>query len=116
MAADPHRSAGCKYQPESDSWPSQVDWAVYHAPGFEAWQELRASMVGMETNEKLAKLRSWWTAHSSKQDVIRILNYTRSLRGQWGAYPAIRQMNESFNRKWAELQAGGTEDHGQNGE
>jgi hypothetical protein len=32
-----------------------------------------------------------------RADVIRVLNLTRSLRGQWKAYPEIVELNEELN-------------------
>lgn len=55
---DPHRKAGCKYD-GSLSWQSQVDWAVYHAPGWEAWQEKRAKMVDGLDEDFQRQIRSY---------------------------------------------------------
>ena len=94
---DPHRKAGCKYD-GSLSWQSQVDWAVYHAPGWEAWQEKRAKMVGTTNQEKLRVLQAH--PQESRQDVIRVLNYCRSMRGQWSVEPGFKALAAKLNDRW----------------
>jgi hypothetical protein len=97
MARDPHRAAGCRFNEVSfsTSWFSQLDWAVYHAPGWQSWQTFRRTLVGRSIEEKYLCLRSWPTR--TPQDLIRVVNYLRALRGSWSAYPALGEYAAELN-------------------
>jgi hypothetical protein len=90
---DPHREAGCRWNGNDGlkgSWFSILDWAVYHADGWQKWQAFRESMVRKSTTYKLERLYQWRRAHTSVQDLIRVMNYLRSMRGVWHNYPNMR--------------------------
>lgn len=63
----------------------KVEWAVYHAEGFEDWQKFRVSMKGHSTKEKLFCLGAYFVQHLSGTDRqklirnIRINNYLGAL-------------------------------------
>jgi len=104
--ADPHRAAGCRYSQETffRSWFSQLDWAVYHAPGWEAWQLFRRNLVGKSAEQKLRILEEWPT--SSPQDLIRVVNYLRAQRGSWSSYPELRAYAEELNPRLEAIRRG----------
>jgi hypothetical protein len=102
--SDPHREAGCQFVLGGTDWHSGVDWAVYHAPGFEAWQRFRKSLVGLRTSEKIRKLREWPTQRI--EDVIRVLNYTRALRADWSDHPSLVDYSRFLDRRCKQLLSG----------
>lgn len=103
---DPHREAGCNWQRGNRRWVSLLDYAVYHAPGWEAWQRYRKAMVGMKTDQKLKVLKQW--PLNSVWDLIRVLNYTRSLRALWGGHPSLVDYNRYVNSLYRRF----TDQHG----
>jgi len=119
LAGDPHRKA-CRWNGQTDQssapWPSLVDWAVYHAPGWEAWQRFRISLIGTSYSQRIAMLREWlqdsavgperssgcWDIPLA--DVARVVNVLRSLRGQFSAHPQLRafltEVTPLLHRRW----------------
>jgi len=85
---------------EGGTWEQQVHYSVYHAPRWQAWQQFRRSLVGQSPDEKLRLLKQWPLA--TRADNVRVLNYTRSLRGSWSQYPLIR----TFSRELADRLSG----------
>jgi len=96
--SDPHRRAGCRWVKGDNTWLSQLDWAVYHAPGWERWQEFRKRLVGRSSADKLAKLRAWPT--NTPQDVLRVMNYCRSMRGQWATEPGFKTLATELRARY----------------
>ena len=97
---DPHRSR-CWWSPTNSSWLSLLDWAVYHAPSWHTWQAFRASLVGTPMKDRLTLIRSWRADRNFEnwpfEDLIRVTNLLRSLRGQFTDYPELRQELETMN-------------------
>jgi hypothetical protein len=103
---DPHRAAGCHWKGEdgiSGSWISQLDWAVYHAEGWQQWQRFRMGLVGIPVKEKLSKLYQWKRAHTTVQDLIRVLNYLRSLRKEWRNLPNLKDWHGALHQQYNHL-------------
>jgi hypothetical protein len=107
---DPHRATGCHWSHEVGivgSWFSQLDWAVYHAEGWQQWQEFRSDLVGKPLEMKLRRLYQWNRSHRGVQDLIRVMNYLRSLRGQWSALPNLRDWHNALKHKYNYLRVNG---------
>lgn len=51
----------------------KVEWAVYHAEGFDDWQKFRVSLKGLSTKEKLYCLATYWTSFMNGTDRQRLL-------------------------------------------
>ena len=43
--------------------PAYVSTAVYHAPGWEAWQAFRGGLVGTPMTERHARIEAWTREH-----------------------------------------------------
>ena len=98
---DPHRGQ-CHWDgvaPETlrpGAWFSTLDWAVYHAPGWEAWQAFRGGLVGTPMTERHACIEAWTREHYGNPtewglaELVRVTNLYRSLRGQFSAHPELR--------------------------
>jgi hypothetical protein len=130
MPEDPHRAAGCHWQccerngvPHYRGfdfegkaeyfvwelkWFELLDWAVYHAPGWESWQEFRKGLVGRPMEQRCAQIRAYWEVvnalHATAPDqfraladCVRVINLLRSLRGQFSAYPELREFLNEVN-------------------
>lgn len=93
--ADPHRKV-CRYQKGSTTWASSVDYAVYHADGWEAWQDFRLSLRGMSPADKVKRLRWWLRTHDSEWDIYRVLNYARSQRATWKSTPEMATISRQL--------------------
>jgi hypothetical protein len=107
---DPHRLAGCNWdgtvpeKGEPPSWFSDLDWAVYHAPGWEHWQAFRASLVGTPIPERLDQIWMWVHSHPTNlAETIRVVNLLRSLRGMDSKFPQIAQDRAEMNRRLSML-------------
>jgi hypothetical protein len=106
---DPHRVAGCNFTGSLTDWFSELDWAVYHAEGFEEWQEFRAGLVGTPIIARVEKLRARLPEEPAVQGtpehaaIVRVLNYTRSLRGLWSKFPCVPELNVQANDLYARL-------------
>src|SRR5687768_4349134 len=96
---DPHR-VSCNYEEGHTGWVSLRDYAVDHAPGWQHWQAFRESLVNKSVPTKLRLLREW--PLTSKWNVIRVLNYTRSLRGAWNTFPQVKAFNEYVNQVYSD--------------
>ena len=78
---DPHRGR-CWYREYDTQWLSELDWAVYHAPGWQEWQKFRGSLVGTPIDERLENVRVWLRTHGEgRVELVRTVNLLRSLRG-----------------------------------
>lgn len=114
MSADLHRTR-CHWDGNQDQsrsgWFSLLDWAVYHAPGWEQWQEFRASLVGRPMEARAHWVWEWWwkttrTADPSQElaDAVRCVNVLRSLRGQFSAHPELKtlldKLNPELEKRW----------------
>jgi len=114
---DPHRAAGCALEGRIDPakvvvrdlrWFELLDWAVYHAPGWESWQEFRRGLVGQPMAERCTHIRTYWEVANALHvvspdpdracaDAVRVINLLRSLRGQMTEYPELRQFLKEIN-------------------
>jgi hypothetical protein len=133
---DPHRASGCWFEKQPsmidtkpcavENWFGLLDWAVYHAPGWEEWQEFRASLVGSPMEDRCGRIRSWYTLHQERnlrwfekglrtvqetqEDrlalAVRVSNILRSLRGQFSRYPELRTLLDEANRELNNLREG----------
>jgi hypothetical protein len=112
----PHRN-GCWWQ-ESDlrvekdllqrSWLEVLDWSAYHAPGSHIWQEYRKRMLTVPVTERYHWMWQW--LHASRhwneaiavpaEDIVRVMNLCRSLRGQWRQLPEVKQLAADLHRTW----------------
>jgi hypothetical protein len=91
--------------PSTWLWPALVDYAVYHAPGWEEWQKFRSNMVGTSIKEKLRRLKLWERDHAATLiETVRVLNYLRSSRAAW--------KGEAEMRPWADRLSKQLEDYG----
>lgn len=77
------------FLPTEVSWPALLDWAVYHAPGWEEWQHFRKEMEGLWSTVNVYFVLSSWLeerspagTHSAQlEDLVRTVNLSRALRG-----------------------------------
>jgi hypothetical protein len=115
MSSDPHRAAGC-YLRKSDilsvsvdgkdaeyalhelKWLEQLDWAVYHAPQWQMWQAFREALVLQQPVRRLNILDRWPT--DTAQDLIRVLNYTRSMRSFWKDFPGWEKLSAELHQRY----------------
>ena len=94
-SADPHRKV-CRYREGDTSWTSNVDYAVYHAPGWEDWQDFRLTLKGMPPDAKAKLLMRWYNENPDRSNLYRVLNYARSQRATWSTTPSMRAINEDL--------------------
>jgi len=92
--------------PKEWTWLELLDWAVYHGPGWELWQEFRQSLLTMPMPTRAAVIREWWQAsllsgneEEQLADIVRCTNILRSLRGQFSTYPVLPELLASLNRE-----------------
>ena len=76
---DPHRGE-CHWD-GSTNWFSRLDYAVYHAPGWEEWQAFRQGLVGQPIEVRVERMNERFSQGGTDiLEVIRLLNLTRSHR------------------------------------
>ena len=111
---DRNRAPECRWtqelEPRLDKWTSLLDWAVYHAPGWEEWQVFRRSLIGQPMALRAWRVAEWW--HTSPKgdpetelaNAVRTVNVLRSLRGQFSANPELPELlarlNPELDRRW----------------
>jgi hypothetical protein len=89
----------CNHWPEDykvrfteDYSRATIAYAVYEAPGAEAWQKFRVSLKGLSTKEKIFCLAWYWDTHVApgagaylsadlwQHEIIRVNNYLGALK------------------------------------
>ena len=113
MAEDPHRGA-CRWDKKtptaSTKWGSLLDWAVYHAPGWQDWQKYRADLTKVDMGKRAGRVSAWWSASGSQggarklADAVRTVTVLRSLRGAWSSHPEMKALHDrltaTMDRLW----------------
>ena|ERR1700712_2857983 len=119
---DYHRAAGCAFEDPNDlpshshdgkgadlftwelKWLELLDWSVYHAPGYEEWQEFRKSLIGVEMHERWVRITEhWYASDNGLAETVRHVNLLRSLRGQFSTEPKFRVLLDQLNPRLKEL-------------
>jgi hypothetical protein len=90
---------------KGDGWLSHLDWAVYHADGWETWQAFRLDLTRVPMIPvRIRRMEAWYDRDPTYANVLRVLNLTRSMRGLWSRHPCIVDLNARMNNELRRMQ------------
>jgi hypothetical protein len=93
----PHRESCVFTDGRITSWPTLVDYACYHAHGWESWQRYYADLRYLEPTKRLEALKRW--PSRTAIDAVRLYWATRTMRGMWHRYPSIVDYSRWLQRR-----------------